>query len=48
MKNLIIVLLLVSFSLAMAQQDSTKAVIQYPTEKSSLSDKIYYGGGVGF
>ena len=48
MKKLIITLLLVSFSLAMAQQDSTKTTTQYPTQKSSLSDKIYFGGGVGF
>ncbi len=48
MKNLLIIFLLVSFSLAMAQQDSTTTTKKHPTKKSSFSEKVYYGGGVGF
>jgi len=48
MKNLLLLFLLFAFSFAVGQQDSTRAISQKQSPKTPLSEKIYYGGGVGF
>lgn len=48
MKNLVVIFLLVAFSFTTAQQDSTQTTTQKSSPKKPLSEKIYYGGGVGF
>ncbi|MCF6269008.1 MAG: hypothetical protein L3J41_04805 [Melioribacteraceae bacterium] len=48
MKNLLLLFLLTAFSFTVAQQDSTRAATQKQTPKTPLSEKIYYGGAVGF
>lgn len=48
MKNLILLFLLVAFSFTIAQHDSTATTTQHYVKKAPPSEKIYYGGGVGF
>ena len=48
MKNLIIMFLLIAFSFTVGQQDSTVTTSDKTSPKKPLSEKIYYGGGIGF
>ncbi len=48
MKNLLVIFLFVAFSFSVAQQDSTRTTNEKTSHKKPLSEKIYYGGGIGF
>ena len=48
MKNLFVIFLFVAFSFTVAQQDSTRSTYEKTSPKKPLSEKIYYGGGIGF